>query len=184
MAKTDSTNLGPLKRMKRPSRSMSFPVLMILVGLSVTLLLAATVSPKRLPEALLGEWEVGTPYDARQPIGLDQSQEDTIKSTHLYYAPGHIRVCGKDIAIQSVKIESLTSDDFLSKYGFSPSLIGMKGSHVTEVSMNFPHFTNVCGQFADPGTHAFIGRNKHVVIEVENDYFPLRRPKVGDGKSS
>lgn len=129
----------------------------------------------QVPRQLLGEWLVGKSYDTVQPVGIDQSQANRIEAAHLLYTHDHLRVCGKDIPIESVSKKSLNEDAFVQATGFSPSFIGFKGTPVVEVSLNGWESTNACGDFLDPGVDVFIGPDSHVVIEVENAYFPLRR---------
>ena len=133
-------------------------------------------SPENLPPVLLGTWTVGTPYDAHQPVGLDARQEAHIRTLHLRYTQTHLHVCGKNISIRSVKVEPLTQDAFMTKYSFQPIIIGLTGDQILEVYLNFPHSTDACGEGEDdPGTHIFIGGDNHVVMEVANDYFPLKK---------
>lgn len=128
-----------------------------------------------VPQSLLGKWSVGTSYDTRQPVGIDQSQVERIESAHLFYTQDHLRVCGKEIPIESVNIKSLTEDTFVQATGFSPVVVGFRGTPVTEVSINGWESTNACGDFYDPGLDVFIGQHNHAVIEVENAYFPLTK---------
>jgi len=143
----------------------------------IMILATFLVSPEKLPTELLGSWRVGAPYDTHQPVGLDASQEKFIRSLRLRYTPDRIEVCGKNITIQSIKLESLTSARFLQRYNLPPDLIGFGASPIVEVSINPPSSMNTCGPYENPGVHAFIGQNKHVVIEVANDYFPLVKMK-------
>ena len=138
------------------------------------LIVLATLHQGGLPSDALGNWTVGKPYDVGQPIGLDAKQEDKINGLNIGLAPNHIEVCGKNVPIKSIDVDQLTRDDFLRKYNFPPDSIGLKGSSIVEVSINVLHSTRACGDFEDPGSHLFIA-DRHVVIEVGNDYFPLKR---------
>jgi hypothetical protein len=147
-------------------------------------ILLATLHPGSLPSNLLGNWTVGVPFDAGQPVGLDAKQEDKIKALNIRFAPDHIEVCGKSVLIKSIDVDRLTRDEFLRKYNFLPDVIGLKSNSIVEVSINALHSTDACGDFEDPGSHLFIG-DRHVVMEVGNDYFPLKRvggPDTKDGK--
>ena len=137
-------------------------------------LLMASGSLKQSAPALIGKWGVGTAYETNQSSGLNLNQESYIESLHLEYAKDHLRVCGKEIAIQSIKAESLTEDDFVGRYHFHPEIIGVGPSGIVEVNISSGD-TAACGEYGDPGVHVFVGDNKHAVIEVANDYFPLVR---------
>lgn len=129
---------------------------------------------KQTAPALLGKWDIGTPYETNQSAGLSTSQEGYIESLRLEYARDHLRVCGKEISIQSIKAESLTEDDFVGRYHFHPQLIGIGESGIVELNINAQD-SAACGPYGDPGLHVFVGDNKRAVIEVANDYFPLIR---------
>jgi len=145
------------------------------------LLATSFVSTDKIPSVLLGNWKIGRPFDAHQPVGLNALQEKYIESLHLRYTPERIQVCGKEIEITSLKSESLTSDAFLEKFGFLPNIIGLKSSTITEVNINLPRSMDACGQYEDPGVHVFIGDGEHIVMEVANDYFPLiKRRETGE----
>ena len=144
------------------------------VKLFAFVLLMSSGSLKQSAPALIGKWHVGTAYDTNQSSGLNTNQESYIENLHLEYAKDHLRVCGKEIAIQSIKAESLTEDDFVGRYHFSPEMIGVGSSGIVEVNISSAD-TAACGEYGDPGVHVFVGDNKHAVIEVANDYFPLVR---------
>ena len=137
-------------------------------------LLMPSGSLKQSAPALIGKWVVGTAYDTNQSSGLNTNQESYIESLHLEYAKDHLRVCGKEVAIQTVKAEALTEDDFVGRYHFQPEMIGVGSSGIVEVNISSAD-TAACGEYGDPGVHVFVGDNKHAVIEVANDYFPLVR---------
>jgi hypothetical protein len=132
-------------------------------------------SSGQIPSKLLGSWIVGTPYDTNQPDGLNQAQTQQIEHLHIQYTRDHISVCGKNIPIHSVNMDTLTPDEFAEKYHFLPKRLGFNGSSVIEVNINFPDSSNVCGEYEDPGLTVYAGTDKHVVIEVDNAYFPLKK---------
>ena len=132
--------------------------------------------PGVLPQAILGSWSVERPYDTRGPVGLTAKQEMHIRKLRLHYTLKALSVCGKTIPLQSVAIVSLTSDAFLQTYRFLPKTIGLDGSAVLEVSIHNTDMMNACGDYeGSPGMHLLLGQNRHVVMEVGNAYFPLRK---------
>ena len=137
-------------------------------------LLMPSGSLKQSAPALIGKWGVGTAYDTNQSSGLNTNQESYIESLRLEYAKDHLRVCGKEISIQAIKAEALTEDDFVGRYHFQPEKIGVGSAGIVEVNISSAD-TAACGEYGDPGVHVFVGDNKHAVIEVANDYFPLVR---------
>jgi hypothetical protein len=141
---------------------------------ALILLTVSSSSLKDTAPALMGKWVVGTAYDTNQASGLNTNQESYIESLHLEYAKDHLRVCGKEIAIQSIKAEALSEDDFVGKYHFHPEMIGVGSSGIVDVNISSAD-TAACGEYGDPGVHVFVGDNRHPVIEVSNDYFPLVR---------
>lgn len=142
--------------------------------LFITMMLAATAKQEKVPPGLIGKWAVGIPYDVRQPIGLDAGQEDKIKNLKITLTKNHIEVCGKTVPLKSLDVEDLSQEQFLARYNFSAEKIDLRGSHITEVTINRLESTNACGNFEDPGTHLFVSVRK-VVMETGNDYFPLKR---------
>jgi hypothetical protein len=142
------------------------------VGLFALILLMPSGSLKQNAPALIGKWDVGTAYETNQSSGLNANQESYIESLRLEYAKDHLRVCGKEIAIQSIKAEALSEDDFVGRYHFHPELIGVGASRIVELNINGQD-SATCGEYGNPGLHVFVGDNKHAVIEVANDYFPL-----------
>ncbi len=138
-------------------------------------LMAGSTSLKQTAPALIGHWQVGAPYDIYQATSLDNSQESYIESLRLQYDKDRLRVCGKDIPIQSIKAEELTEDDFLGRYHFHPELIGIGDANIIDISIAAPDTAAICGQVGAPGLHVLVGDNKHAVIEVSNDYFPLTK---------
>lgn len=141
---------------------------------ALILLTISSGSLKESAPALLGKWGVGTAYETTLSTGLNANQENYIESLRLEYAKDHLRVCGKEIGIQSIKAESLTEDDFVGRYHFHPEMIGVGTSGIVDVNISSAD-TAACGEYGDPGVHVFVGDNKHAVIEVANDYFPLVR---------
>jgi hypothetical protein len=141
-------------------------------SLFALILLTSTGSLKQTAPTLLGKWDVGTPYETNQSSALNTDQENYIENLRLEYAKDRLRVCGKDIAIQSIKAEALTEDDFVSRYHFHPDLIGVGASRIIDLNISAPD-SAACGQYGDPGLHVFVGDNKHAVIEIANDFFPL-----------
>lgn len=132
-------------------------------------------SPENIPSRLVGKWAVGTPYDTPGPVGITASQEKFVRTLRLNYAIGRYRVCGKDMAIQSISKKFLTDDEFLQAYGFLGRVIGMKSMPIIDITINPPGGMYACGEYNNPGSHVLIDGSGHVVIEVANDYFPLEK---------
>jgi hypothetical protein len=128
----------------------------------------------QLPPSAIGKWTVGKPYDVGQPVGLDAKQEGAIIGLVVKVSPKQLAICGRDIPITSVKVDHLTSSDFLAKYNFTPNLIGLSDADILDISLNKLHSIKACGEFADPGTHLLISKG-HAVVEVGNDYFHLTK---------
>ncbi|HEY6375093.1 MAG TPA: hypothetical protein VIX90_06160 [Edaphobacter sp.] len=130
-----------------------------------------------IPPVLIGRWDVGVPYNTSGPIGIDAKQEKFIRQLHLSYTAEHLRVCGKTIPIRPIKMKSLISDEFLETYGFLPHVIGMESSPIIDLTISPSDGMNACGEYEDPGVHVLIGSGGHIVMEVANDYFPLKKPQ-------
>lgn len=128
----------------------------------------------QLPSSAIGKWTVGKPYDVGQPVGLDAKQEEAIIGLVIKVSPSQLTVCGRAIPITSVKVDHLTSSDFLAKYNFTPDLIGFSDGPLVEISLNKLHSTRACGEFADPGTDLLISKG-HAVVEIANAYFHLTK---------
>jgi hypothetical protein len=143
-----------------------------LLGLGI--IAFALLAEGQLPSSAVGKWTVGKPYDAGQPVGLDAKQEGAIVGLVIKVSPSQIAVCGKDVPITSVKVDHLTSSDFLAKYNFTPNLIRLGDANILDINLNKLHSTKACGEFADPGTHLLISKG-HAVVEVGNDYFRLTK---------
>lgn len=139
------------------------------LGLAITAF--ALLAAGQLPSSVLGKWAVGQPYDdLGQPIGLNAKQERAIIGLVIRVSSSQLAVCGKDVPITSVKVDHLTSSDFLAKYNFTPDRIGFSDGPLIEISLNKLHSTGACGDFADPGTEILMGKG-HAVVIVANDYF-------------
>ncbi len=136
-------------------------------------ILLLITQPGVIPSDALGKWKVGLPYYLGQSIGLTSKQEEQIKHLSINITPDRIDVCGKHLSIEAVEIHQLSSSDFMQKFNFKPELLEFKANAITEISINPLHTISVCHGFTDPGTHFFIA-DKHIVIEVNNDYFPLK----------
>jgi len=143
-----------------------------LLGLGI--IAFALLAEGQLPSSAVGKWTVGKPYDAGQPVGLDAKQEGAIVGLVIKVSPSQIAVCGKDVPITSVKVDHLTSSDFLAKYNFTPNLIRLGDANILDINLNKLHSTKACGEFADPGTHLLISKGQ-AVVEVGNDYFRLTK---------
>jgi len=139
-------------------------------------LLAPTI--QRLPPLLIGTWNVEKPYNTPGPIGIDDKEEHLILGIHIIYSRDHLHVCGKDVPAESLKVESLSANEFLRKYGFMPDVIGLGKATVTEVTVGASHRVNACnlhGVYGAPGAHVFMDKEEHFVIEIGNAYYPLKR---------
>ena len=143
--------------------------------LLILLVMMPSFSSDKLPVNLIGHWSVGTPYHTPGPIGINAEQEKFIRGLHLVYTPDHLRVCGKQVSVQPVKAESLSNNEFLQAYGFLPHIIGMKSSPITDLTLNASNGMNAFGEYEDPGVHLLLDPSGHVVMEVANDYLPLKK---------
>jgi hypothetical protein len=143
-----------------------------LIAVVITMLFFPSVS---IPSQLIGKWRIGSPYSTPNPVGINAEQEKHIRSLQLIYSAHGLHVCGKDIPLRTATLRSLTSDQFLQAYGFLPHVIGMEESTVVDLTINLSDGMNACGNFEDPGVHVLIGSNNHFVIEVANDYLPLKK---------
>lgn len=145
------------------------------VKLVALILMMQTASSNAIPPALIGRWDVGKPYNTPGAIGINAKQEKFIRSLQIEYTADYLRVCHKEISLHPVTVKALTDDQFLQENGFLPRFIGMKASPTEDVTINPSGNFYACGDYLNPGAHVLIGRNGHIVIEVANDYFPLKR---------
>jgi hypothetical protein len=140
------------------------------------LIVAGLLTGTAAPTDIRGSWVLGKPYDLGQPVGLDQQQENEVVGTAIAISRDHIRVCGKQVPINTVALEHLTAAGFLARYNFRPNQLGFARGLISDVSINRYSSNNACGQFPDPGTHILLG-GSHAVAEVGNDYFVLQRSR-------
>lgn len=141
----------------------------------MTLLIAASGMQSTVPDALIGSWTVGLPYDTKVPVGIDAHQEARIRKLRLIYTKDHLLVCGHEIAIKAVSQKRVSEDEFLQERGFVPSRIGFRTPDVIEIGINRNSF-GACGEYNDPGTDLITDEaGKHVVMEIANDYVPLKK---------
>jgi hypothetical protein len=147
----------------------------------ISLVLATHLLPSdTVPSVLIGKWSIGVPYDTPGPIGINAGQEKYIRGLHLSYTPERLRVCGKNVPIQPINMRTFTSDEFLQTYGFLPRVIGLQATPIIDLTLSSSNGItsngmDACGDYVDPGVHVLIGGNRHVVMEVANEYFPLRK---------
>ncbi len=141
----------------------------------VLILIMSGSSSEKLPLRIIGHWSVGKPYNTPGPIGINAEQEKFISGLHLVYTDDHLHVCGKDIPVQPIETKVLTDNEFLQTYGFLPHVISMKSSPITALTLNPSDGMNACGEYEDPGVHVLIDPIGHTVMEVANDYFPLKK---------
>jgi hypothetical protein len=122
------------------------------------------IGAQGVPPLLIGEW-------------ADARQESYVRSLQIGYASNFVYECGAKFAIQSVEVKTWSVKDFMIRYNFSPESIGLKGPHIVEVFINLIDGAKACGEgeYRNPDRSVFIGDNKHIVIVVANDYFPLIR---------
>jgi hypothetical protein len=148
-----------------------------ILAVCISFLSAPYVTAQGVPPILIGTWGIGNPYDLGHPVGIDASQESYVRNLEIGYTPNFVYECGAEFAIQSVDIKTWSVKDFMIRYNFSPESIGLKGSHIVEVFINLIDGAKACGEgeYRNPGRSIFIGDNKHIVIEVANDYLPLIR---------
>jgi len=144
------------------------------INFVVLILMMLTSSSERVPLKLIGSWSVGKPYNTPGPIGINAKQEKFIRGLHLVYTADHLHVCGKKISAQPIKTRTLSDNEFLQAYGFLPRVIGMKSSPITDLTLSSSDDMNACGEYEDPGVHVLIDPGGHVVMEVANDYLPLK----------
>ena len=141
----------------------------------VVLIFMMFTSAAKVPVRLIGRWSVGTAYNTPGPVGINAEQEKFIRGLHLVYTADHLQVCGKDISVQLIKANTLTDREFLQAYGFLPQVIGLKSLPITDLMLKPSDGMNACGEYEDPGVHVLIDSSGHVVMEVANDYLPLRK---------
>lgn len=133
------------------------------------------------PSPILGGWSVGKPLSTPGPVGIDASQERSIRKLRLVYFSDHLQVCGKVMPTQVLALRLLASDDFLAKYGFSPKRIGMGGSMISDIELSAQGGVKGCDEaFERLGLHVFTDGAGDVVLEVANAYYSLKRDMSSD----
>ena len=140
--------------------------------LALAMLLSGMTILSDMPSHAVGQWVVGPAYDLGQPIGLDAAQESKIVNSRIAIAKRSIDVCGKTLPVKSLKVMDLSQAEFLAKYNFPATRVGLRGSPVFELTINEGESTGACGDFEDPATHLLIS-GYTVVMETGNGFFPL-----------
>ena len=147
----------------------------------ILLVSAALGSSQATPSPILGGWSIGKPFSTPGPVGIDASQERSLRKLRLAYFTDHLQVCDKAVPTKVLAVRSLASHDFLAQYGFLPTRIGMGDGVIADIKLSASNDAKGCdGAFQELGLHALTDGAGRVVLEVANAYYSLKRDASSD----
>lgn len=151
-----------------------YALLLNVLSISVCLSQSGTVDKSHV---VRGTWVLKSIYSTQNVEGPSVSQQKKLLGTTIILNTDSLEACGQSVPINSVKVNQISSADFLANTRARFSEVGIKTPSITEVVINDGQSGTCFDAFPLPGQDVYIKNKDEILVDFEGVFYRALRKK-------
>lgn len=124
---------------------------------------------------IIGTWVIKSIYTTQNVEGPNPSQQKKLLGTAIVLNAHSLSACGQSVPIKSIKVNQISSADFLANTRARFSEVGVEAQSITEVVINDRQSGTCFDVFPIPGQDIYIKDKNEILIDFEGVFYRALR---------
>jgi hypothetical protein len=118
-----------------------------------------------------GTWVLKSIYPTQNIEGPSPSQQNKLLGTTIVLNANTLKACGQSVPVKTIKVNQVSSTDFLDNTRVRFSEVGVKAKNITEIVINHRQSGTCFGAFPLPGQDIYIKGKNEILIYFEGVFY-------------
>lgn len=124
---------------------------------------------------IYGTWILKSIYPTQNVAGPSPAQQRKLLGTVIVLNASTLKACGQSVPVKNVKVNQVSSTDFLEDNRVRFSEVGVKGESVTEIVINHRQSGTCFDAFPLPGQDIYVKNKNEVLVYFEGVFYRALR---------
>jgi len=122
-----------------------------------------------------GTWILKSIYPTQNVEGPSPAQQKKLLGTTIVLDASTLKACGQSVPVKTIKVNQVSSTDFLQDNRVRFSEVGVEGESVTEIVINHRQSGTCFGAFPLPGQDIYVKSKNEVLVYFEGVFYRALR---------
>jgi hypothetical protein len=122
-----------------------------------------------------GTWILKSIYPTQNVEGPSPAQQKKLLGTAIVLYARTLKACGQSVPVKTIKVNQVSSTDFLQDNRVRFSEVGLEGESVTEIVLNHRQSGTCFGAFPLPGQDIYVKSKNEIVVYFEGVFYRALR---------
>lgn len=146
----------------------AFLLLLILLSTSVCSSQNETASESTM---VYGTWVLKSIYPTQNVEGPSPAQQKKLLRTTIVLNASTLKACGQSVPVKTIKVNQVSSTDFLEDNRVRFSEVGVEGASITEIVVNNRHSGTCFDAFPLPGQDIYVKNKNEILVYFEGVFY-------------
>ena len=124
---------------------------------------------------IYGTWILKSIYPTQNVEGPSPAQQKKLLGTAIVLDASTLKACGQSVPVKTIKVNQVSSNDFLQDNRVRFSEVGVEGESVTEIVINHRQSGTCFGAFPLPGQDIYVKSKNEILVYFEGVFYRALR---------
>jgi len=124
---------------------------------------------------IYGTWILKSIYPTQNVEGPSPAQQKKLLGTAIVLDASTLKACGQSVPVKAIKVNQVSSTDFLQDNRVRFSEVGLEGESVTEIVINHRQSGTCFGAFPLPGQDIYVKGKNEILVYFEGVFYRALR---------
>jgi len=150
----------------------AFLLLLILLSVSVCSGQNETANESTM---VYGTWILKSIYPTQNVEGPSPAQQKKLLGTTIILNASTLKACGQSVPVKTIKVNQVSSTDFLEDNRVRFSEVGVEGASITEIVINHRQSGTCFDAFPLPGQDIYVKNKNEILVYFEGVFYRALR---------
>jgi len=127
------------------------------------------------PATIYGTWILKSIYPTQNVEGPSPAQQKKLLGTAIVLNASTLKACGQSVPVKTIKVNQVSSTDFLEDNRVRFSEVGVEGESITEIVINHRQSGTCFDAFPLPGQDIYIKNKNEILVYFEGVFYRALR---------
>lgn len=124
---------------------------------------------------IYGTWILKSIYPTQNVEGPSPAQQKKLLGTAIVLNASTLKACGQSVPIKTIKVNQVSSTDFLEDNRVRFSEVGVEGASITEIVINRRQSGTCFDAFPLPGQDIYVKNKNEILVYFEGVFYRALR---------
>jgi hypothetical protein len=124
---------------------------------------------------IYGTWILKSIYPTQNVEGPSPAQQKKLLGTAIVLNASTLKACGQSVPVKAIKVNQVSSSDFLQDNRVRFSEVGIEGASITEIVINHRQSGTCFDAFPLPGQDIYVKNKNEILVYFEGVFYRALR---------